>query len=78
MVPSEPPPRFSIQTNGVVERFFGTLKYENLFRAEIGDGGDLAMEIRRFRQIYITIRPHRGIGDRTPHQAFLTRGGTEA
>jgi transposase InsO family protein len=29
----------SPQTNGVVERFFGTLKYEHLYRATIG-GGD--------------------------------------
>jgi transposase InsO family protein len=28
----------SPQTNGVVERFFGTLKYEHLYRATIGDG----------------------------------------
>jgi len=25
--------------NGVVERFFGSLKYEHLYRADIGDGG---------------------------------------
>jgi len=28
----------SPQTNGVVERFFGTLKYEHLFRCDIPDG----------------------------------------
>ena len=28
----------SPQTNGVVERFFGTVKYEHLYRAIIGDG----------------------------------------
>ncbi|WP_157187144.1 integrase core domain-containing protein [Nocardia vinacea] len=28
----------SPQTNGVIERFFGTLKYEHLFRGVIADG----------------------------------------
>jgi transposase InsO family protein len=34
----------SPQTNGVIERFFGTSKYEHLYRAPIDDGGALAME----------------------------------
>ncbi len=61
----------SPQTNGVVERFFGTLKYEHLFRGEIPDGDSLAMETARFRQIYNTIRPHQALNDRTPRQAYL-------
>lgn len=31
----------SPQTNGVIERFFGTLKYEHLYRGYIGDGDAL-------------------------------------
>ncbi len=61
----------SPQTNGVIERFFGTLKYEHLYRGPIDDGDALAMEIQRFRQIYNTIRPHQALGDRTPRQAYL-------
>lgn len=61
----------SPQTNGVIERFFGTLKYEHLFRAPIDDGGALAMETARFRDIYNRIRPHQSIGDRTPRDAYL-------
>jgi transposase InsO family protein len=34
----------SPQTNGVVERFFGTLKDEHRSRATIGDGNALAVE----------------------------------
>lgn len=45
------------QTNGVIERFFGTLKYEHLFRGYIGDGDALDMEPHRSRIIYNTIRP---------------------
>jgi putative transposase len=37
----------SPQTNGVVERF-GSLKYEHLYRADIGDGDALAVEVHRF------------------------------
>ena len=59
----------SPQTNGVIERFFGTLKYEHLYRAPIDDGGALAMEVVRYRQIYNTIRPHQALGDRTPRAA---------
>ena len=61
------------QTNGVIERFFGTLKYEHLYRAPIDDGGALAMETARFRDIYNRIRPHQALDDRTPRQAYLDR-----
>lgn len=61
----------SPQTNGVIERFFGTLKYEHLFRGYINDGDALDMEAHRFRIIYNTIRPHQALTDRTPKQAYL-------
>ena len=61
----------SPQTNGVIERFFGTLKYEHLYRAPIDDGGALAMETASFRDIYNRIRPHQSLGDRTPRDAYL-------
>jgi putative transposase len=62
----------SPQTNGVVERFFGTLKYEHLYRGYIGDGDALDMEVHRFRLIYNTIRPHQALADHTPKQTYLT------
>jgi putative transposase len=61
----------SPQTNGVIERFFGTLKYEHLYRAEIADGDALAVEINWFRQVYNSIRPHQALADRTPRLAYL-------
>lgn len=60
----------SPQTNGVVERFFGTLKYEHLCRAIIDDGDALAVEVNLFRQTYNTRRPHQALGHRTPHDAY--------
>jgi putative transposase len=61
----------SPQTNGVIERFFGTLKYEHLFRGPIDDAGALAVEVAHFRQIYNTIRPHQALNDRTPRHAYV-------
>ncbi|MGY5309588.1 transposase [Nocardia gipuzkoensis] len=62
----------SPQTNGVIERWFGTLKYEHLFRGVITDGDALDMEVHRFRVIYNTIRPHQALGDRTPDAAYTS------
>ncbi|MFG2030449.1 integrase core domain-containing protein [Streptomyces sp. NPDC048825] len=62
----------SPQTNGVVERFFGTLKCERLYRAIIGDGNAFAVEINQFRHTYNTLRRHQALDDRTPRQAYLT------
>ncbi len=61
----------SPQTNGVVERFFGTLKYEHLHRATIGDGNALAVEVNLFRHTYTTLRPHQALDERTPRAAYL-------
>ncbi|WP_432522812.1 integrase core domain-containing protein [Kineococcus sp. SYSU DK006] len=61
----------SPQTNGVVERFFGTLKYEHLYQTRLADGDGLAVECNLFRPIYNTPRPHQGIGDSTPHATYL-------
>lgn len=61
----------SHQTNGVIERFFGTLKYEHLYRAPIDDGGALAMETARFRDIYNRVRPHQALGDQVPRAVYL-------
>ena len=37
----------SPQTNGVIERFFGTLKYEHFYQGGIADGDTLVMEVHR-------------------------------
>jgi putative transposase len=61
----------SPQTNGVVERFPGTLKYEQLYRATIGDRNALAVEVNLFRHTYNTLQPHQGLDERTPRAAYL-------
>jgi Integrase core domain len=61
-------PSIGPRSNGVIERFFGTLKYTHLYRAPIDDSGAFAMETARFRDIHNRIRPHQAIDDRTPRQ----------
>ncbi|WP_157857508.1 hypothetical protein [Streptomyces yerevanensis] len=41
------------------------------YRAIIGDGNALAVEINQFRHTYNTL-PHQALDDRTPRQAYLT------
>jgi putative transposase len=54
-----------------VGRFFGTLKYEHLYRATIGDGNALAVEVNLFRHTHNTLRPHQALDERIPHAAYL-------
>lgn len=57
-------------TNGVIERFFGALKYERLYRHDIGDGVALATHTRDFTTIYNSIRPHEAIAMERPLQRY--------
>ena len=58
-------------TNGMIERFFGAIKYERLYRREIGDGLALAAEAADYRSIYNTIRPHETINMGRPIDRYL-------
>lgn len=68
----------SPQANGVIERFFGTLKYEHLYRGVIADGDALAMEVHRFRRLYNTVRPHQALNDQTPVLQYLGRASGQS
>ena len=59
------------ETNGVVERFNESLKYEHLYREEIADAQALGEAVERFRDIYNGIRPHEAIGFLTPLAVHL-------
>ena len=59
-------------TNGVVERWIETLKYEHLYREEIPSGVDLAAHVDTFRAIYNTVRPHQALHWRRPHDVHQT------
>jgi Integrase core domain len=46
-------------------------EYERLYRATIGDGNALAVEVNLFRHTYNTLRPHQALDERTPRAAYL-------
>jgi len=57
-------------TNGMIERFFRSIKYERLYRHDIGDGVELARHVRDYRTIYNAIRPHEAIDMRRPLEHY--------
>ena len=58
-------------TNGVVERWFESLKYEHLYRHDIASGIDLADHVAAFTADYNTIRPHQALDQKRPLDAYL-------
>ncbi len=61
----------SPETNGQIERFFGAIKYEHLYRHEISDGQDLAEHVDRYLDVYNTIRPHEHLAFARPLDTYL-------
>lgn len=59
------------QTNGVIERFFGSLKYEHLYRLEINTAQELHDELVEFTHLYNMIRPHESLDFSTPLSRYL-------
>lgn len=57
-------------TNGMIERFFEAIKYEHLYRRDIGDGIELTGQVRSYRTIYNSIRPHEAIGMGRPLERY--------
>jgi putative transposase len=60
----------SPQTNGVVERFFESLKHEHLYREEFGDGADVARATAWYVDLYNAVRPHEALDFATPLSAW--------
>ena len=58
-------------TNGVVERWIETLKYEHLYRHDIASGIDLADHVADFTADYNTIRSHQALDQTPPLTAYL-------
>ena len=61
----------SPHTNGVVERFFGSVKYEHLYREEIEDGVAFDAEVRYFLDVFNRIRPHEELAFERPLEVYL-------
>jgi len=61
----------SPETNGQIERFFGAIKYEHLYRHDISDGQDLAEHADRYLDVYNAIRPHEALALTRPLDTYL-------
>ncbi len=60
------------QTNGVIERWFESLKYERLYRHDIDGVDDLASHVKEFLDEYNQTRPHEAIDWQRPLHRYLT------
>lgn len=67
----------SPQTNGVIERFYQAIKYEDLYRHDIPDGLVLAERSAGYLTVYNTIRPHEAIGFDVPLARYLQAPSTQ-
>jgi putative transposase len=54
------------ETNGVIERFFQSVKYEHLYRHEITDGPGLAEHVDGYVSVYNERRPHEALDFKLP------------
>ena len=61
----------SPHTNGVVERWIESLKYERLYREDIASGVELADSVADFINEYNTVRPHQALDHQRPLDAYL-------
>ncbi len=57
--------------NSYIERFHRSLKEEEVWTAEYRSLEEARTSIARWIEEYNHDRPHRGVGNRTPHEAFL-------
>ena len=57
---------YAPETNGVVERFHQSLKYEHLYQREIEQAATLAEEVAEFLGSFNEVRPHESLAWRQP------------
>ena len=55
----------------MIERWFGSVKYQHLYLHEIDDGPALAEHVAAFERIYNEERPHEAIAFALPRQRYL-------
>jgi putative transposase len=60
----------SPETNGVIERWYESIKYEHLYLHEIDDGPALAEHVAGYERIYNDERPHETIGWQRPRDRY--------
>ena len=63
--------RRSPQTNGVIERYHGAIKIEQLWRQLPADGAEMTTMVENFRHLYNTVRPHETLAGDRPIERYL-------
>ena len=58
--------------NIFIERFWRTIKYENIYLKEYTTGQELWLGIEEYIKFYNTERKHQSLGYLTPNQVYLT------
>ncbi len=61
------------ETNGVVERWIESSKYERLYREEIRDGPTLQAQLDDYRHFYNTVHPHETLGQTLPISRYIAQ-----
>jgi putative transposase len=59
--------------NVIVERFWRSVKYEDVYLKSYADGLELSNGLRRYIQHYNERRPHQGLDGATPDEAYTGR-----
>jgi transposase InsO family protein len=65
--------RRSPQTNGVIERYHGAIKIEQLWRQLPADGAEMTTMVDEFRDLYNTVRPHESLAGDRPLERYLAQ-----
>jgi transposase InsO family protein len=60
----------SPETNGVIERWYESIKYEHLYLHEIDDGPALAEHVAGYERLYNDERPHETLGWARPRDRY--------
>lgn len=61
----------SPQTNGVIERYHGAIKIEQLWRELPADGAEMTTMVDGFRTLYNEVRPHEALDGQRPLDRYL-------
>jgi len=61
--------------NRIIERFWRSVKYEDVYLRSYADGRELHAGLSRFISRYNTLRPHQGLADATPDEVYFAPRG---
>jgi putative transposase len=60
--------------NILAERLWRTVKYEEIYLREYGDGHELIRSLRKYFDYYNYHRPHKSLGKKTPAEVYQASG----